>query len=114
MTVRDERLERLQAACDLVNAQTVEDLTEQALKVSGNLFLMLGGELCLSPEGFVMAMQKSHEATLMWLLAEGYVTLTDKSTITADERRERDAKKESAVAGPGNVTAIRPDVGAYL
>lgn len=117
MTIRDTRLERLQAACELVNSQTIEDMSEQSLKVAGNLMLMHSQAFLLTGEGFIIAINKTHEAALMWLLAEGYVTLTDKALATDEVQAERAAKRAEMEAS--NVTPIHPNgiasnVGAYL
>lgn len=109
MSKREERLALLQEACESVNAQTVEDLQEQSLKVAGNIQLMLGGELLGTPEGFITAVQKVAEATLMWLLAESYVQLLPRAIVGPGELAKRAEDRDK----PNKVVPLR-DAGAYI
>lgn len=115
MTNRDAKLERLQAAQASINNQTLEDLEIQAKYVAANMFLMYGGQALRDAGGFVHATVSGYATCLYWLIAEGYVTVTDKAQVTDEEVAER-AKHKEAKAGELTATepSLRNDVGKYL
>lgn len=97
---REEKLERLRKATELVSDQTYDDIAHQSKIVAANLFVGVGDKALLTASGFVYAVESVHEAALAWLLSEGYVTLTEKATATEDELAKRRAKKAAQADAP--------------
>jgi hypothetical protein len=94
MTQRDDKLVRLESAANAIGYQAYEDLENQAKLVASNLLLQYGDKTCLSGTGFIYSLITAYATQLAWLLAEGYVTLTDKAEATAEETAERLEKKQ--------------------
>lgn len=105
-------------AGDRIATQAKEDLADQGKKVAANMLLMYGGKACTDAGGFVFSVQSAHEAALLWLLSEGYVTLTDKATASEDEvqakrnRRQLALNDDESTEGAKVLTGSGP--GAYL
>lgn len=109
MTHRERRLERLNEVCDSVSVQAQEDFNDQALKVAGNLMLLIGHDFLLTAEGFIVGIQKATTAAIMWAISEGYATLNDSATASETERAAR-AKKVASNEEKATVT----DIGGYM
>lgn len=113
MTTQQESFKRLEAANETVSAQTFEDLDVQARKVAANILAQYGDRFVLNAQGFILSTQKIATATLLWLVAEGYATLTEKAAATRDELAERREAKLGKVDGPEGVADAR-SIGEYL
>lgn len=121
MTMQNDRLERLQAASDSVGEALGEALSEQGKKAAANMLQLYGTKSCLDAGGFIYAIQNAHEAALLFLLEEEYVTLTEKGAASVQKIAERVAKRAEAEAqraadpnAPFDPHARRDIPGAYL
>lgn len=110
MTTRETTLKELDEAAQTVSAQTYEDLTEQSRKVAANVLASYGDKHVLTAQGFILSCEKIHEAALLWLLSQGYVTLTPKALADEDEL----AKRRDDKLGRAETAPDRRAVGDYL
>jgi hypothetical protein len=94
----EELVEGIQNASENVSEETYFSLEEQTKKAAANCFLRYGDDFCLKASGFVMCAMQLAEATLTWLLAEGFIELTDKGRASEDEVAKKRTERESRQA----------------
>jgi hypothetical protein len=103
-------LDALRDARKEVSAQAIEDIEMRGRQTAANMLIQYG-KAALGPDGFVYNIETAYVAALLWLLAEGYVTLTDKSQATDDEKAEREREKAEAKSNKSDVAS---EAEAYL
>lgn len=103
-------MKRLNEAEGLVAEQVYEDLNEQTKLVAANVLAIYGDKSLFNAQGYILSLQKVATATLLWLLSEDYVELTDKAKVGEDELAKRREAKLGKVEEPDD----RRDVGNYL
>jgi hypothetical protein len=95
MTIRELKLEALQAATEAISVQAYEDLEDQAKLVAANMLLLIGDKAVITATGFVYCSIQLHTAALAWALVQGYITLTDKAQASDEEMALRKTQRDS-------------------
>jgi hypothetical protein len=106
----DDKQSKLKEVGNSINDATFDALEDQGQRAAGNMLLMYD-ESATTPGGFIGCVMKAHNAALMWLVAEGYVTLTEKALATDEEKAERAKKREASTLKP---SARNGTAGQYL
>lgn len=112
-TTYDDQLAKLKEANGIISDEAMEAVTAQGKKSAANMLLMYGDKVVLTGAGFISGVMSAAEATLLWLVAEGYVELTDKALATEDELQRR---KLIVTEKEGNraAEAVTGRPGAYI
>jgi hypothetical protein len=98
-----------------ISEPTTESMISQGKVFAANLIGFYGDD-CFSARGFIAGVSQSFETALVWLLAEGHVTLTESAASSPEEidRRRVDYEAAVAAANAAGRTVDERGPGSYL